>query len=333
MSRARDFADLAGSADAGGITGRNLLINSAMAVAQRGTSVSSKTTSDYFTCDRWRTEASGATYNTSQQSMSSSDLSTTSISHFLRMEVTTGNNNSGIAQKIEASAVRNFKGKKFTASFYAKGTNPNGGNFSLSRFFFDGTNASVPEETDFTVTSSWQRFEITFDYPDEGSTDLTLNTALMSLTFKQPAGDTSTNAWTLDITGVQLELGEQATPFEHRSFGDTLLQCQRFFYKADHAVDGNYARVGHGTRVNQGMARCILALPVKMRATPTLSMVGTPRVEGSGASDISVIAGQTNKGPFAMGVDFTTANNGQPADGAVVVDLGASGEFSMDAEL
>ena len=56
---------------------------------------------------------------------------------------------------------------------------------------------------------------------------------LMALSFLQPAGDTSTNAWTLDITGVQLELGSNATPFEHRSYGDELARCQRYYQKSN----------------------------------------------------------------------------------------------------
>ena len=55
MSRARDFADLAGSADAGGLTGRNLIINGAMQVAQRGTSFTSNLNG--YTLDRWQLQA------------------------------------------------------------------------------------------------------------------------------------------------------------------------------------------------------------------------------------------------------------------------------------
>ena len=204
---------------------RNIIINGGMQVAQRGTSASSQTTSDYFTCDRWKTEASGATYNTSQQAMSATDLLTTGFSHFFRMEVTTGNNNSGISQKIEAKNIRQYRGENLTVSFYAKGTNPNGGSFSLNRFFTGQTAGN----TSFTVTSSWVRYTITFVYPDEGSLDTTLNTSLMALSFLQPAGDTSTNAWTLDITGIQLELGSSATPFEHRSYGEELARCHRYY--------------------------------------------------------------------------------------------------------
>ena len=58
MSRARDFADLAGSADAGGLTGKNMVINGAMQVAQRGTSKASVTGNGYHACDRWNLELS-----------------------------------------------------------------------------------------------------------------------------------------------------------------------------------------------------------------------------------------------------------------------------------
>jgi len=292
MTRARDFADvISGNFDipAGSLTNavaadgsittakladdvfdanRSLIVNGSMAIAQRGTSASSKTVSDYLTCDRWRTEASGATYNTSQQSMSSSDLSTVPISHFLRMEVTTGNNNAGISQKIEASALRNFTSKKFTCSFYAKGTNPNGGNFVLKRFFTDGSNSGTQADTNFTVTSSWQRFEITFDYPDEGSADLTDSDACLSLSFLQPNGDTSTNAWTLDLTGVQLEVGETATPFRHESVEETLRKCQRFFFKQNTMfVHGSgYQAVSGGNGLN-----CPVVFPVTMRVAPTVT--------------------------------------------------------------
>ena len=47
--------------------------------------------------------------------------------------------------------------------------------------------------------------------------------------FRQPAGDTSTDAFTVDFANVQLERGPVATPFEHRSAGDELIRCQRYY--------------------------------------------------------------------------------------------------------
>jgi hypothetical protein len=248
---------------------KNLIINGAMEVAQRGTSASSKTASDYYTCDRWRTEASGATFNTSQQSNTASDMATTGAKHFLRMEVTTANNNSGISQKIEAKNIRQFKGEKLTLSFYAKGTNPNGGSFDVVRQFDDGSASSTQEKSSLTVTSSFVKYTYTFDYPDEGSVTMTDANAKLALSFLQPDGDSSTNAWTLDITSVQLEVGEQATPFEHRSFGEELLLCERYFVEC-FPGDSNYESAGSGFAYVNGVA-IYRPLRVQMRAKPSLS--------------------------------------------------------------
>ena len=246
---------------------KNLIINGAMEVAQRGTSASSKTASDYYTCDRWRTEASGATFNTSQQSNTASDMATTGAKHFLRMEVTTANNNSGISQKIEAKNIRQFKGEKLTLSFYAKGTNPNGGSFDVVRQFDDGSASSTQEKSSLTVTSSFVKYTYTFDYPDEGSVTMTDANAKMALSFLQPDGDSSTNAWTLDITAVQLEVGSQATPFEHRSFGDELTLCQRYYYRRVTDTSSQYLCDAFTTSSTQIVG--LVQFPVEMRAAPT----------------------------------------------------------------
>ena len=268
MTKARENSDYTGLAadivagDTAARAGRkNLIINGAMQVAQRGTSATSQTSTAYLALDRWKTEASGATYNVSQQAMSASDLLTTGSANFLRMEETIGNNNSGLSQKIEASSIKQFKGKKLTASFYAKGTNPNGGSFTLSRFFSDTTNSSTAEHTSFSITSSWQRYTITFDYPNEGAANLALSTAFMAFSFLQPAGDTTTNAWTLDITNVQLELGSVATDFEHRSYGEELALCQRYYWSTEARF---YVQQYTSTHK---MAQ--VRLPVTMRGTPT----------------------------------------------------------------
>jgi hypothetical protein len=282
MSNARNLSKLLGTdtqittpdiADGVFQANKNLIINGAMQVAQRGTSATSQTTSAYLVLDRWRTEASGSTYNVSQQEMSSADLQATGFINFLRMEVTTGNNNAGVAQKIEASSIRQFKGQTLTASFYAKGTNPNGGSFTLSRFFYDGSLGSTAEESSFSVTSDWARYIITFDYPSEDSTDLTTSSAYMSLSFLQPAGDTSTNAWTLDITGIQLELGSTATPFEHRSYGEELSLCGRYYQKW---ADVNWILGVEGTR----NTKLPFQFSTLMRANPTCAISGGSAANG-----------------------------------------------------
>jgi hypothetical protein len=283
MSRARDFADLAGSADAGGLTGRNLIINGAMQVAQRGTTSGSKTATGFHTLDRWEGQASGATYELDQLTMSDSDRETYGFEKYLHFDVTTGNNNCAVAQKIEAKNLFHTLGsnQKFTLSFLAKGTNPNGGTVDARFFWTDGTNYGTQTNEDVTLTSSWQQFSITIDAPAvDNSVDVDNASAYLSVSFAQPSGDTSTNAWNIDVTGVQLEVGEQATPFEHEPFTSQWHKCQRYctvynigggdvhpenFILQHHAPPG---KPGHVDVNNRG--EWMLEWPFK-RAAPTLT--------------------------------------------------------------
>jgi hypothetical protein len=233
MSRARDLADLGGSADAGGLTGRNLIINGAFQCWQRSTSVSSQTGSGYKTADRWYTNASGGTYNQSQQTVTLGDSTIGDFKYFLRHEVTTGDDFTGILYRIED--VQSVPEGTVTLSFYAKGTNPNSGHFEMIARQDFGTGGSPSSDViqtaqDVTLTSSWQRFELQITVPSiSGKTLGTNGDSYYQLQFTQPSDDDSSDAWTLDITGVQLEVGQTATPFEHRSFGDELARCLRYY--------------------------------------------------------------------------------------------------------
>ena len=76
----------------------------------------------------------------------------------------------------------------------------------------------------------------------------------------------TTNDATLAITGVQLEVGDVATDFEHRSYGDELARCQRYYSKS-----GEYLSSGYGSA--DGYARGGFIYPRTMRASPTLAFV------------------------------------------------------------
>ena len=276
MSRARDFADLAGSADAGGLTGRNLIINGAMQVAQRGTTSGSKTATGFHTLDRWEGQASGATYELDQLTMSDSDRETYGFEKYLHFDVTTGNNNCAVAQKIEAKNLFHTLGsnQKFTLSFLAKGTNPNGGTVDARFFWTDGTNYGTQTNEDVTLTSSWQQFSITIDAPAvDNSVDVDNASAYLNVSFAQPSGDTSTNAWNIDVTGVQLEVGEQATPFEHEPYGVTLQKAQRYAYMIGDPVNsGQRDIVNNGVAFGSTTGYIAIPFPCTMRAEPSLTV-------------------------------------------------------------
>lgn len=285
MSRARDFADLAGSADAGGLTGRNLIINGAMQVAQRGTS---QTASSYGSLDRFLYNHSGGAGTMSQQTLALGSEQRGS-KHFLRIACSTGNDNHGFLHRIED--VRSVSTGKHTLSFDAKGTNPNGGTFTIKVHQDFGTGGSPSADVElaiqtFTVTSSFQTFDFQFDIPSVAGKTLGSNDDDYVQIHISQGADTSTNAWTLDITNIQFEKGETATPFEHRSFGDELAKCQRYYQEVHFKH-----RYGSSAQAPTGSIHRQASFPTTMRAAPTVDSTG---VLTGGAVTINSVTGYTS---------------------------------------
>jgi hypothetical protein len=100
------------------------------------------------------------------------------------------------------------------------------------------------------------------------------------------------------ITGVQLEVGEQATPFEHRSFGEELALCQRYYYRIVGNEVVNAGDGGFGVATNwDGIVFFItLHFPVQMRAGPSLSF-------GAALSDFLILQAGATTAPTAMSLN------------------------------
>ena len=96
----------------------------------------------------------------------------------------------------------------------------------------------------------------------------------------------TTNDATFEVTGVQMEVGPQATAFEHRNFGDELALCQRYFFKWVSSVAYSNFAIGY-TNSSTGV-ETTYQLPVIMRGTPTLATSGTFRIVGYNSSGQSV---------------------------------------------
>jgi hypothetical protein len=236
MTRARDFADLAGSAAAGGITGRNLIINGAMQVAQRGTSISPATGAYSFSLDRWKSY-SGSSYTISQQEFAAGQTDAPNIKNYMR--IANGASTTSLHQLIED--VTTVSGTSVTLSFYIKGSSAYTLEIGAYQNFGSGGSATVNTANLATVavTTSWTRVTATFTVPSiSGKTVGTSSYLRIDIgtgTYYIPASNTT------EITGVQLEVGETATPFEHRSYGDELARCQRYYETGAIAFDGNQA--------------------------------------------------------------------------------------------
>ncbi len=266
MSKAAELAALIGSQTA--LSNRNLIINGAMQVSQRGTSF---TDADTYALDRWRLNQSSETMAVTQQSFAAGQTDVPRAEKYLRVVVTTTGNFAGITQRIEG--VEQLSGQTVTVSFYARGGQGGQGVPTTFRTYLNqnfgsggSTAVNVQGSTNHTLTTSWKLFTATVTL---GSTSgQTIGTSpYTELAFQQTTGE----ACDFDIALVQLELGEQATPFEHRLFADELQRCQRYFF-AQQAIDGeDYYAFGFGAAEAAGTFRGLSSFPVTMRVEPSLT--------------------------------------------------------------
>jgi hypothetical protein len=316
------------------VTNPNLIINGAMEVAQRATSVTGQTGSDVLTVDRFRGHGSGATFNMSQQAVTLGGESGLPIqfTKFLRYNATTGANNCGVWQAVED--VTRVQGTH-TLSFYAKGTNPAGGVISLDnrQYFGSGGSSELDDDTrTFSVTSTWQKFTFTVTPTVAGKTIGA--SSYYRPFFKQPSSDNGSAAWTLDITGVQLEVGDTATPFEHRSYGEELAKCHRYFQKLSCSGSSTRQMIGAGHyNTSTSLVIAYQHYGGVMRANPTgtLSALNLFDLEPFDTAPTAIsINVPTNKGCYIGCADGTSRTTGFA--GSLFLDT--DGAFiAFDAEL
>jgi hypothetical protein len=312
----------------------NAIINGAFEINQRNFT---STTSNAYGFDQWQYLASGSTGTYSAQSFATGAALAVGYeaTNFARLAITTGNDNARLHQRIES--VKTFAGQTVTLSFYAKGTNPaTAGHLaaSLNQVFGSGGSAenALPQQT-FVLTENWQRYSFTFLVDSiSGKTIGTNDHLIVSI---GQGSSTSTDSWTLDIWGVQLEAGTVATPFKRNapSIQAELAACQRYFYRRER-VGGNAYPVNLGF-YNSGTQLLIGHIhPVEMRdlATLTFSALADFDIEpfDVAPSAIAISGTQTTYGCEISVTDPTSRTTGQA--GTIAIDT-AGGWIAFSAEL
>ena len=295
MSRSRDFADLAGSADAGGLTGANALINGQFAIAQRGTSFTSGSNDDTdYTLDRWKLFSDG---NDVVDVTQETTTVPTNRQYAIALDVETANKKFGIAQIIEQKNCVNLIGETVTLSFQAKvSATTNLDNVKAAIIAWDGTADTVTadmisawgaEGTDptlaanFTYENTPANLNLTTSYATYSVT-ASVNTASAKniIVFIWSDVTTTSAGEFLYLSDVKLEAGETATPFEHRSFGDELALCQRYcftqagFTRGDVAsgdADVGTTRLYSAISINTTGSIVFFNYPTTLRKVPDLS--------------------------------------------------------------
>ena len=315
MSKAAELAALIGSQSS--LSNRNLIINGAMNVSQRSVSETAQHTSGYITCDRFLFNF--VNEDELRLTVTQEADGPSGFSNSLKLQTTTAE--SAVAADEELRVIYRAEGqdlqslgfgtsaaKKFTVSFYVKSSVA--ATYGFNAYIYDA-NKVFGQAYTINSANTWERKSITFDantasgITDDNTAGLQLNWFLMAgsdytsgsnsswetfATAKSAVGHTAnavattTNA-TWQITGVQLEVGEQATPFEHRLFGDEYQRCLRYYYRTPAPNGGMSANetfpcIGNmdGTQTGAYM----LQFPIPMRAAPSA-------IEQSGtASDYSI---------------------------------------------
>jgi len=245
--------------------GRNKIINGDLRIWQRGTSGTPALNTTAYTADRVFTYATGASPAVSQLLLGSTGNPTT-CAYALYAVGTAGNTAFQIGQKIESlNCLDMIAGRVYTFSawmFCTTAVTPTWqvynanvtDNWSANTLVSIGTFASVSANTWTRVTGSFT------------STNGCLNG--VQLTFDVGTLVSGKNIY---ITGIQLEQGSVATPFEHRLFGQELSLCQRYCYTVNEGSLGQYSAIGQIQ--NSVLAQVTLYFPVSMRAAATFSGV------------------------------------------------------------
>jgi hypothetical protein len=303
---------------------KNLIINGGFDVWQRGTSGFSS--NDTYTADRWKLNLSGGTGSIAQSAFTVGQADVpNNPKYYLDLDITAGNDNTGINHRIED--VASCAGQTVTVSFYAKGANPGGGvtYVHLGQNFGSGGSATVDTTAQsFTLTGTWQRFTFQFDVPSITGKTIGSSSFLWLLIGQKT--DTSTSAWNMDIANVQLELGSVATDFEHRSYGEELALCQRYYQK----VSGTFSMIGSRWST---VHFCSYHMPVTMRELPTflVSTANAFQVFGSNTSaHNSTESSVSVAGKDSCELQVTNTNT---ASSAFIRFTASSDWFSLDAEL
>jgi len=368
MSQARNFADLLASGtvlsdtklptitsnklDDNAIHGnRNLIINGAMQVYQRGSQAGIRNS---YAVDRFKAGGNGSQLLTYSQS--TTVPSGEGFSYSAKLDVTTADTSvaAGDYQVLryifEGQDLQHLKygtsdAQSLTLQFWVK--SPKTGTHIVE---LEHADANYQNSQSYTIAAAdtWQKVTLTFDgyqttsITNDNTYGLQINWWLMAgSTFS--SGTLSSNTWhnttanravgqvnVVDstsnefyITGVQLEVGE-ATPFEHRSYGDELRRCQRYYYQTE--VDVFLDTVGsayNSLSTAQYAHHFHLPIPVSMRASPTATLtklvVGWPHT--------NVIPNYSVTSATKEFLGFRNGNGGYSTGGDLYV------QYTVDAEL
>ena len=350
---------------------KNLIHNGDFRIDQRG---GTHTTVTNYHLDRWKFQRDGLAEYT--HSVTSSTDAPNGFSKSLRLEVTS-TETSGVSSTEDLSLTQELEGqdlqllaagtspaKPFTLSFWVKSTKP--GVYCVS-VVADPTSGNKIFSTTYKINSAsvWEYKTVNIP-PCTLTTLRNDNGRGMSVRWVTIAGAGYTGATTgnlhqwsnyhsslfagghetqlitdgdvWQITGIQLEVGKNATEFEHRSYGEELALCQRYFYRHATFTNGVGRGIGNANRYTSPTAFGVVHFPVTMRALPTLDVTNTTNgfqfySAGSGQDFNTFSQQETNYNTFTLECSGLSGTGGLGGWWRTNPAAGSNSSVSFSAEL
>ena len=353
------------------LSNRNIIINGAMNVAQRGTSATS-VSGQYKTVDRFSVSFSGEDEDPTeaQHTLTSSDTGPYAEGFRKSFHLTNGNQTGGAGAsdylqpqyKIEAQDIANSgwdytsSSSYITISFWAKSSVT--GDYTFNLDTQDGTGHRYLMEYSL-VANTWKK--ITKTIP--GNSNLTVNNdnglglqimwyPFLGSSFIQADqennwyassngkyGTVSTTSWwttndaTWEITGVQLEVGSVATPFEHRIVVEELARCKRYYQQFPQNPSDAYGPIGVGRIRNATNAHIVLTFP-EMRSSPTCAKSGNLRVLHAATGTVVNSVASSHMARSTVFIEPIVSSGLAQGEGCILTaDNDSSGKITLSAEL
>ena len=339
---------------------RNMVMNGAMQVAQRGTS---STSNGYQTIDRWDCTASGM----DQLAFTQKQVTDSPDGHYYSYEIdiTTaetaqaGDEYMRVQHVIEAQNLQHLaygtsSAKTTTLSFWVKAKQT--GTYAVNFYSSDGVR-HISRTYTISAEATWEHKTVTIPGDTSGtinndngagiylaflliadsgyvSTDSTswggYTDAGYAYGHNVNVGSSTDNYW--KITGVQWEVGAEGTSYEHRSFGEELQLCKRYYQQINQESSSTSIITAFGN--GSGRLRAVVPLMVEMRANPTVALDvsgGNPSFYSytGGTPSYSSMSGvESTKKTFTIDINSSSVTMGAPYDWR-----GSSAFITISAEL
>ena len=296
---------------------KNLLINGGFDVSQRGdyTSATSFAENAIF-LDRWRTNKGVGSATVQQLDRGINLVATAAYTGVL-----------AVRQRIERKNINHLLGSTMTLSAWVKSNDSN-----ASVMLYD--NPWKSERDTHSGNGQWEKLSITFTYDSnvEGPTGY----AIMAQVGIDGVGSGNVaiaNGAYVEIKNVQLELGSVATEFDHRSYGEELALCQRYYrYYGD---DAYTTRLDTCMSWTNNLAMLVIPFPTEMRGAPSLTYSGSNAIsiEKAGASYTSTVVAANVLSPKSCSLIVTIATTSLTPNYTYMSSISAGKYIAFDAEL